>query len=82
MKGSIGGSRGRCQRAPPGSRFFHFDIQILQNVAASGVGAPARVGAPYGKSWIRHWGDISFRQKLEDIFYKLLDRHLCTKRYA
>ena len=45
--GFSGGSRGRRQRAPPQeSRFFHFDIQIFQNVAASGVGAPYEVGAP------------------------------------
>ena len=39
---------GRHRRAPPyGSRFFRFDIQIFQNVAASGVGAPPyEVGAP------------------------------------
>ena len=48
-----GGGRRRC--APQGSRFFHFDIQIFRNVAASGVGAPSyEVGTPYGKSWIRH----------------------------
>ena len=43
-------------RAPPhGSRFFHFDIQIFRNIAASGVGAPPTRSAPppYGKSWIR-----------------------------
>ena len=42
--------------APHGSRFFRFDIQILQNTAVLGVGAPYsyEVGAPYGKSWIRH----------------------------
>ena len=46
--GSSGGSRGRRQRAPPyRSKFFHFDIQIFQNIAASGVGTPLyEVGAP------------------------------------
>ena len=34
-------------RAPQGSRFFHLDIQILRNVATSGVGAPYEVGAPH-----------------------------------
>ena len=33
-------------RAPQGSRFFRFDIQIFRNIAASGVGAPHEVGAP------------------------------------
>ena len=33
-------------RAPQGSRFFHFDIQIFRNVAASGVGAPLRGWRP------------------------------------
>ena len=42
----IGGSRGHHWHTPQGSRFFHFDIQILRNVAASGVGAPYKVGAP------------------------------------
>ena len=38
-----GRSRGvPLAHAPHGSRFFHFDIQIFQNVAASGVGAPLR----------------------------------------
>ena len=38
---------GRCRRAPPyGSRFFHFDIQIFRNVAASGVGPPPPTGNP------------------------------------
>ena len=33
--------------APPqGSRFFHFDIQIFQNVAASGVGTTPRGRRP------------------------------------
>ena len=32
---------------PQGSRFFRFDIQIFQNIATSGVGAPPHeVGAP------------------------------------
>ena len=40
-----GGAAGA--RPPQGSRFFRFDIQILRNVAASGVGAPPyEVGAP------------------------------------
>ena len=45
---------GHCWHVPPyGSRFFRFDIQIFQNVAASGVGAPPmRSVPPYGKSWI------------------------------
>ena len=34
--------------APQGSRFFHFDIQIFWNVAASGVGAPTRLAPPTG----------------------------------
>ena len=48
------GSRGRTQRAPPPPSvpILWFDIQILQNVAALGVGV--EVGAPYGKSWICH----------------------------
>ena len=33
-------------RAPQGSRFFCFDIQILRNVATSGVGAPLRGWRP------------------------------------
>ena len=33
----IGGSRGRTRRPPKGTRFFRFAIQILQNVATSGV---------------------------------------------
>ena len=38
---------------PQGTRFFRFDIQILRNVAASGVHAPLRgPRPPYGKSWI------------------------------
>ena len=45
VKGS-GGSRGSAR----------FDIQILRNVAALGVGAPPLYEVPpYGKSWIRHW---------------------------
>ena len=34
--------QGGRRRSPPpyGARFFHFDIQIFRNVAASGVGAP------------------------------------------
>ena len=37
----IGRSKGCCQCVPPlGSRFFPFDIQILRNIAALGVGAP------------------------------------------
>ena len=36
-------------RAPQGSRFFHFDIQILWNVAASGVARPpTRLAPPTG----------------------------------
>ena len=31
---------GRTPKAPQGSRFFHFDLQILWNVAVSWVGAP------------------------------------------
>ena len=49
--------QGGCRwHAPPkGSRFFRFDIQILRNVATSGVGAPLRGWLPpYEKSWIRH----------------------------
>ena len=46
-------------RAPYGSRFFRFDIQIFQNVATSGVGAPLRgQRPPTGKSWIRYWDTI------------------------
>ena len=45
---------GGAASAPPGSRFFCFDIQMFRNVATSGVGAPHEVGAPHGKSWIRH----------------------------
>ena len=44
---------GRRRRAPPyGSRFFRFDIQIFQNVATSGVGAPPPRGRhpPHRKS--------------------------------
>ena len=41
-----GGSRGAAARAPYGSRFFRFDIQIFQNVAASGVGSPPRGQRP------------------------------------
>ena len=46
--GPIGGSRGCTQHVPPyGSRFFHFDMQNFQNVAASGVhGPPYEVHAP------------------------------------
>ena len=47
---------------PQGYRFFRFNIQILRNVAASGV------GAPYGKSWIRHWKLFTFRES----FYRCL----------
>ena len=39
-----GGTTGTCP--PSGSRFFHFDIQIFRNVAASGVGAPPTRSAP------------------------------------
>ena len=46
----IGGSRGGARRARPppyGSRFFHFDMQNFQKVAASGVhGSPYEVHAP------------------------------------
>ena len=53
---SVADPGGRRRRAPPhGSKFFRFDIQIFQNIAASGVGAPYEVGAPYGKFWIRNW---------------------------
>ena len=38
--------------------FFRFDLHIVQNIAASGVGAPHEVGAPYGKFWIRHWLEL------------------------
>ena len=31
---------GAAGTRPQGSRFFRFDIQIFQNVATSGVGAP------------------------------------------
>ena len=46
-------------RPPPqGSWFFRFDIKILQNIAASGVGTPpTRWAPPYEKSWIRHATD-------------------------
>ena len=38
---TIGGSRGRARRAPPyRSRFFHFNMQNFQNVAALGVHSP------------------------------------------
>ena len=39
---------GGAAGAPPpqGSRFFHFDIQIFQNVAILEVGAPHEVSAP------------------------------------
>ena len=54
---------GRARRAPPpyGSRFFRFDMQNFQNVAASGVHGPLYEvhTPPYGKSWIRHW--LTFR---------------------
>ena len=33
----------------------HLGVQILSILAKSYVGAPWRVGAPPGKSWIRHW---------------------------
>ena len=37
---TIGGPRGAHPAVPQGTRFFPFDIQILRNVAASGVHAP------------------------------------------
>ena len=41
---------GRTWRAPQGTQFFRFDIQILRNIAASGVHAPLRgPRPPYGK---------------------------------
>ena len=33
---------GAAGARPQGSRFFHFDIRIFQNVVALGVGAPLR----------------------------------------
>ena len=44
----IGGSRGvhPAHAPPPGTQFFHFDIQILRNVATSGVHAPLRGPRP------------------------------------
>ena len=37
---------GAAGARPHGSRFFRFDIQIFQNVAALGVGAPPMRSAP------------------------------------
>ena len=38
---------GHTQRTPPqGTQFFHFDIQILRNIAALGVHAPLRSPRP------------------------------------
>ena len=49
---SSGGSKGVRPQKSPDSVIF--DIQILQNIAVSGVGAsPTRLAPPpYGKSWI------------------------------
>ena len=64
---SSGGSRGRHQHAPPyGSRFFCFDIQIFQNVAALGVGTPptrsvppmGNPGSTTGKVWLKLFWNI------------------------
>ena len=42
-----GGSRGvPLAHTPYGSRFFRFDIQIFQNIAALGVGTPLRGRRP------------------------------------
>ena len=64
-RGAVADAAGAPAARPPrGSRFFRFDILILQNVAASGVGAPCEVGAPtYEKSWIRQQGGL-WRQVL------------------
>ena len=45
---------GGIKGGAPGAQFFCFDIQILLNVATSGVGALYEGGAPYGNSWIHH----------------------------
>ena len=44
---SIGRSRGHAQHMPPyGSRFFHFDMQNFQSIAASGSMAPPMRSMP------------------------------------
>ena len=68
-KDTIGGSRVPPATPPPqGSRFFRFDVQISRDRAVSGVGAPPyEVGAPHGKSWIRHWIRTSTKKKCTKI---------------
>ena len=72
---SIDGYRGRAWRTPTpqGSRFFRFDIQIFQNVSASGVHAPlTRSTPPTGNPGSATEQLIFFRAMLSRIKQKIV----------
>ena len=57
----IGGSRGRCWRAPPRVQILSFWHTNFLKCSHIGSCTPLRGRRPpYGKSWIRHWNDSIF----------------------
>ena len=65
-----------------GSRFFRFNIQILQNIATSGVGTPPMsLAPPHGKSWIHHWF-VWFYANILKLCMQSLFGSLCIITYG